>query len=39
MKDTTKYKSREKSNNKEDKKFIHNNLLFRKKLTDDRCYN
>lgn len=40
MKDTDKYKCCEKRSNKEDKKFFHdNNLLFRKKLTDDRCYN
>lgn len=37
--DADKDKRCEKRNNKEDKNFIHNNLLFRKKLTDDRCYN
>ena len=39
MKDTNKDKRSDKRSNKEDKKFFHNNLLFRKKLSDDRCYN
>lgn len=39
MKDTYKNKRCEKRSNKEDKKFFHNNLLFRKKLSDDSCYN